>query len=153
MDIKSICISTNILAATFPYFKTEPVPYTFFSRVNRRNNKARATLLHYSVDLRILVNVGAEPVPLKHEKLATEYPWIYEYIFCSAQRLTWTTVPSACSVRQCRSSTVGLYASVNLPWRNLDTIELLPTRPAPSTTRRYRCSSSDMLEADARRWQ
>ena len=46
--------------------------------------------------------------------------------------------------RQWSSSTVSLYLSLNLSWRNLWTMEVLPTWPAPKTQTRYRASSASV---------
>jgi len=56
-----------------------PYIHGYFVASFPRFNQFRmwAHVLHYCVDLRIETYV--EPVPLKYEKLARKYPWMYGY--------------------------------------------------------------------------
>jgi len=56
---------------------TEPVQCTFLS-VNRRNNEARAGFV---IRIQTYIYIRNPPIPLKYEKLATKYLWIYTDIF------------------------------------------------------------------------
>jgi len=48
------------------------------------NNASHGPGLHYCVDL--WIQTYTEPVPLKCEKLATKYQWIYGYFYSAERR-------------------------------------------------------------------
>ena len=85
-------------AASFFYILTSSVRYTFVS-ISRRNNEALAYIAMCVCTLLFRrftdTNVyGTEPIPLKHGKLATKYPWICGYYYSATPRsATPTQIP------------------------------------------------------------
>ena len=111
IHFKNIRISTDILWRVFRNI-TEPVLYTFISVNPHRNVGARFII----PSIYGYIQTYTELVPLKCVKLATKYPWIYEYflqvLYWSGRcDLEWNLSSVSCGRSKCSHHSLHLISS------------------------------------------